>query len=98
MANDYALTTFDNPYDPFDQFELWLLFDKEQGYNTCEYLARVAQLAENMSEKEKEEEINRAMDKIIKNDFLNIYKKKVRLQKDSDEENDSTVDDGSDTN
>ena len=98
MANDYALTTFDNPYDPFDQFELWLLFDKEQGYNTCEYLARVAKLSENMSENEKEEEINRAMDQIIKNDFLNIYKKKVRLQKDSDEGNDSTVDDGSDTN
>lgn len=91
MANDYALTTFDNPYDPFDQFELWLLFDKEQGYNTCEYLARVAQLSENMSEKEKEEEINRAMDQIIKNDFLNIYKKASKQEKDSDEKNNSVV-------
>ena len=41
MDNDYLLTTIDNPYDPFEQFSLWLLFDKEQGYNTLEYLGRV---------------------------------------------------------
>lgn len=76
---EYRLTTFDNPYDPFDQFTDWFLFDAfEKKYNTCEYLARVANLSDNLSEKETNEEIERAIDEIIANDFLNIYKKVKR--------------------
>ena len=71
--NDFMLTTIDNPFDPFDQFDSWLLFDKEKGYGTCEKLARIAVLPDNLSEKEKNDEINRAMDEIIKFDPLNIY-------------------------
>lgn len=75
MSNEFALTTIDNPYNPFDDFALWLLFDKEKGYNTCEYLARTVNLSSDLSEREMEEEIERAMDEIIKVDPLNIYKK-----------------------
>lgn len=70
-----ALTTFDNPYDPFEQFSLWLLFDTEKGYNTCSYLARVTNITDEMSQKEEDEEIERAIDKIIELDPFNIYKK-----------------------
>ena len=69
------LTTFDNPFDPFKQFTSWLLYDKEKGYNTSEYLARIVNISSDMSEKEENEEIERAIDEIIKYDFLNIYKK-----------------------
>ena len=75
MADDCMLTTFDNPYNPFDEFTLWLMFDKEKGYNTCEYLARIVQLSDDLSEKEIDEETERAIDEIIKYDPLNIYKK-----------------------
>lgn len=30
----FALTTFDNPYDPFEQFTQWFMFDEEKGYHT----------------------------------------------------------------
>lgn len=80
MPNDCRLTTFDNPYDPFEQFSSWFLFDVEKGYNTCSYLARIAQLSDDMTEKEESEEIERAIDEIIKQDFLNIYKKVRRNQ------------------
>ena len=69
------LTTFDNPYNPFDQFEEWFLFDVEKGYNTCSYLARIANLSEDLSDKEVEVETERAIDSIIETDFMNIYKK-----------------------
>lgn len=75
MADDCMLTTFDNPYNPFDEFTLWLMFDKEKGYNTCEHLARIVQLSDDLSEKEIDEETERAIDEIIKYDPLNIYKK-----------------------
>lgn len=75
MPNDCMLTTFDNPFDPFEQFTSWFLFDVEKGYNTCGYLARIAKLSDDMTQKEIDEEIERAMDVIISNDFMNIYKK-----------------------
>lgn len=75
MDNDYLLTTFDNPYDPFTQNALWVLFDKEKGYNTLEYLARIIKLSPEMSQKEENEAYDMAVDTIIANDFLNIYKR-----------------------
>jgi hypothetical protein len=72
------LTTFDNPFDPFEQFTSWFLFDVEKGYNTCSYLARIANISDELSEKEVNEEIERAIDEIIKYDFMNIYKKVSR--------------------
>ena len=75
MAKDCMLTTFDNPYNPFDDFTLWLLYDKEQGYNTCERLARIAKISDDMSQDEIDAETDRAMDEIIFYDFLNSYKK-----------------------
>lgn len=69
------LTTIDNPYSPFDQFEQWFLYDVEKGYNSCGYLARIANTSEQLSDKENEEEIERAINEIIKYDFMNIYKK-----------------------
>ena len=74
-TNECMLTTFDNPYNPFEQFNLWFLFDVEKGYNSCSKLARIAQTSDEMSEKEVNEEIERAIDEIIKYDFMNVYKK-----------------------
>ena len=78
---DYMLTTVDNPYDPFEQFTLWNLFDVEKGYNTCSRLARIAHTSDEFSEKENEEEMERAMDEIIQYDILDIYKKVPRKEK-----------------
>lgn len=88
VANDYMLTTIDNPYDPFEQFTLWYLFDKEKGYNTCERLARLANITSDMSQKEIDEETNRAMDKLIEIDFLNIFKR-VSRNNNNNSENDT---------
>ena len=78
MENSCMLTTFDNPFDPFEQFVSWNLFDIEKGYNTCSYLSRIANLSEDMSQKEENDEIERAIDEIIRYDFMNIYKKVKR--------------------
>ena len=65
MNGSCALTTFDNPYNPFEQFSDWFLFDVEKGYN---------------SEEENNQEIERAIDEIIRYDFMNIYKKVKRTK------------------
>lgn len=76
-----ALTTFDNPYDPFDDFTSWFLFDVQKGYNSCSYLARIAKISDELSEQEINEEIEKAIDEIIKYDFMNIYKKVKQTKK-----------------
>ena len=78
MANECALTTYDNPFDPFTQFDSWFAFDTEKGYYTCSRIARLANLTDDMSEVERNEEIERAIDKIIEIDVLDIYKKVKR--------------------
>jgi len=75
MRNKHMLTTFDNPFDPFEQFSSWFLFDTEKGYNTCSYLGRVARTSEQLLEEENDLEVERAINEIIKYDFRNIYKK-----------------------
>ena len=63
--NEYMLTTIDNPFDPFTQFEEWFNYDESKGYCTCSYLARVAKTSEFLPEDMNIEEINRAMDEIV---------------------------------
>lgn len=69
------ITTIDNPYNPFDDFDLWFLYDAQKGYNTCDYLSRIARTSESLSEEDNNQIINDAIDEIIKYDFMNIYKK-----------------------
>lgn len=79
----YALTTFDNPYDPFDDFDKWMLFDEEKGYGTMSYLGRIARTSDELTDEENNKEVERAIDeiismhKIIENDqgIVNVYKK-----------------------
>lgn len=93
MSNQYdcMLTTFDNPYDPFEQFSLWFLFDVEKGYNTCSYIARVINIQDGLSQKEIDDETERAIDEIIANDFLNIYKKVIKNKETPDEGTDEDL-------
>ena len=81
MENEFMLTTIDNPFDPFEDFTSWFLFDTAKKYNSSSRLARIAHLSDDMTEKEVNEEIERAIDEIIKYDFLGIYKKVKRSEK-----------------
>jgi len=73
----FALTTIDNPYNPFTQFSDWLMYDNAHGYGSCSYLARIARVSDQLSDQENNDEIERAIDEIIANDFIGIYEKAV---------------------
>lgn len=42
--NNGLLTTIDNPYNPFTNWDAWYEFDARMGYNTPALLGRVAQI------------------------------------------------------
>lgn len=75
MAKVSMLTTVDNPYDPFSQFDEWLAYDHQKGYFTNEYLARVAYPIHSLGDIVYQESIEQAIDDILEHDYGNIYKR-----------------------
>ena len=75
MSYECMLTTIDNPYNFFEQRDEWLQFDNAMGYGSCQYLDRIANTSEQLTDEENNKEIERAIDEIIKYDFMNIYVK-----------------------
>ena len=77
MSVEYMLTTIDNPFNPFIDFDRWYGFDVTQGHYTSEYIAVDSAL---LSDEERSEEYNRAIQWILDNDVLGLY---VRITKDN---------------
>lgn len=71
----FMLTTVDNPFDPFEDFDNWFHYDCEKGYYSCSILARITNLPHNLSEIEIERETEKAIDEFVKNDVLDLFKK-----------------------
>lgn len=78
MAKETMLTTKDNPFDPFTQFDEWLSYDRAMGYMTCEYLGRIAKTSSELSDLDQIQEDERAIDEIIELNPNGIYKKVTR--------------------
>lgn len=81
MANEFvecAITTFDNPYNPFDQFTQWDLFDKEKGYCSNQKVARLVNFTDDMTEQEMLAENERAIDRLVALDATNTFQKVTR--------------------
>lgn len=68
------LTTIDNPWNPFTNFDEWLAYDHEMGYDTVCYLDRVANASEELSDNDYDEAILEAMKEICELNVLGIYK------------------------
>ena len=73
MEKRVSITTVDNPFDPIDDFNSWFLFDVEKGYYTCNKIARLTNTTDDMTQKEEDEEVERAIDRLIEIDPLDIY-------------------------
>ena len=67
------VTTTDNPYNPFTQYDLWVSYDEAvAGYYTNSYIARIAVTSPELSEKEMDSAIESAVDEICEMDLRYI--------------------------
>ena len=77
VKTDVFLTTIDNPFDPSIQWDEWKRFDEDKGYYSLEYLARIANLSDELTDIDYLNELERAIDEICRLNILGIYKKIV---------------------
>lgn len=75
---EYMLTTVDNPFDPFTEYDEWLAFDISRGYNSSGFLARIALFSSEMSLPDQELAIQNAIDEIVEENVSGMWKKVSR--------------------
>lgn len=75
MPVEYMLTTVDNPYDPFTQFDEWYVWDQNAGYCTPGLLARVSYVSHEISELDQHLAIENAIDEIVRENVSGVHKK-----------------------
>lgn len=80
MTEEVMITTLDNPFNPFTQFDEWYNFDVSKGYNTCGYLARIAKSSDELSEQDESLAIDSAIDEILS---LNLTGNYIKVTKES---------------
>lgn len=75
---EYMLTTVDNPYDPFTQWDEWLSWDDQAGYHTPGLLARIARVSPDLSEADQTQAVQMAIDECVEMNVLGVLKKVKR--------------------
>ncbi len=69
------LTTTNNPFNPFTQFNEWLGFDEAKGYYSLALLGRVVRTSEALSEADEELANEDAINIIVKENALGLHRK-----------------------
>lgn len=72
------LTTVDNPHSPFDEWDAWLAWDMQAGYNTSGMLARIAVVSDEISDLDYTIAMNKAIDEIVRENVLGVFRKVTR--------------------
>ena len=86
LKEEIMLTTIDNPFDPFTQFQDWYTFDCGKRYDTYNYLDRVVNVTKDMTKKEVDEAYNQGMKDIVfyNPELYRIVSKEVEVDETND--------------
>lgn len=69
------LTTVDNPFNPFTQYDEWSAYDEQAGYHTNGLLARMIKTSSDLSEADESLAIEQAIDDVIELNPLGVHRK-----------------------
>lgn len=85
MTIEVVLTTIDNPYDPFTQYDEWYAYDYAKGYHTPGLQARIAIVSDELSDLDQAQAIEQAIDEIVELNVSGVHKKVSRVIEDEAE-------------
>ena len=78
--SEIMLTTVDNPFNPFTEYDEWYAYDQRMGYNTPAFLDRVAITSYDLSEPDQARAIEEAIDQIVEENVSGMW---VKVSSDS---------------
>ena len=73
--SESMLTTVDNPYNPFTQYDEWYAFDTRAGYHSTQLLARIVRTSDELSDADQSVAIELAIDEIVRENVSGMHKK-----------------------
>ena len=65
MGKMVRVTTADNPFNPFTEWDEWYFYDLSKGYSTCERLDRLSNTSSQLSDELNNEELEQATDQLV---------------------------------
>lgn len=84
MGKMVRVTTADNPFNPFTEWDEWYFYDLSKGYSTCERLDRLSNTSSQLSDELNNEELEQAIDQLVEVgavgkdgtivDYIKVYK------------------------
>ena len=76
---EFFLSLATNPYDPFEEYELWLNFDHHEGFDTAGLMVRATSTAGSLTEADQNLATEQAIESILANpSFSGLYVKVER--------------------
>ena len=69
----FMLTTVDNPYSPYTQYDEWFAYDLQLGHYTCALLARMIVDSDELSQADQDLAYEEAVASIIGNDVTDTF-------------------------
>lgn len=73
--DEHMLTTVDNPWNPFTDFDEWNTYDMRMGYHTMAFLARVVWTSHELSSADESLAIEQGIEEIARENVLGLYRK-----------------------
>lgn len=70
---EQMLTTSDNPWNPFTNYDEWFEFDTSMGYNTPAYLARITITSDELSDADQDVALRNAFLEILAENITGNY-------------------------
>ena len=77
------LSTIDNPYNPFDDFMNWYVFDEQAGYHSTALLGRLSFGSLELSDADQRLAMENIIDEIIEENVSGMFIKVTREVPDS---------------
>lgn len=71
--SEVMLTTVDNPWNPFTNYDEWYAFDNAKGYATPSLLARIANVSLDLSDLDLQFAVRQAMDEIVNENVSGMH-------------------------
>lgn len=71
----HMLTTVDNPYDPFTEYDDWSAWDERNGYDTPQFLARLTYTSHELSDEDQSMAIESAIEEVVRENVNGMYRR-----------------------